>query len=385
MAPEKGVVRMGVIGVGGMGQGHCRTMQAVDEMKLTAVCDIDPATAEKVGADYGVRWFANHRDLIRSGLCDAVLVATPHPPRPPIAVDAMKAGLHVLAEKPLSERVSTADKMIAAARESKVAFAVDFQRRTEPAFKKAIELVRSGILGRIYRRTLISPEYRSQAYYDSGGWRATWTGEGGGVMMNQSPHILDLFILLGGMPSRVMGKTETRLHRIEVEDLAEATLTYPDGGTGYFYCSTCEAGPGQMIEIFGDKGKLCWRNGKLSLFRFDPPIAEFTRTSEKMWGGPKCEEVPVDIPDGPRGHINILRNFARNILCGEPLVSPGEEGIRSLELANAVWLSAFRGRPVDLPLNRRAYDRFLGRMRRESKFEKDPARIHRETDPHHLV
>lgn len=385
MTAEKNVVRMGVVGVGGMGQGHCKTMKGVEEMKLTAVCDIDPVTAEKVGAEHGVPWFQRHRDLIRSGLCDAVLIATPHPPRPPIAIDAMKAGLHVLSEKPLSERVSTADKMIAAARETGVVFAVDFQRRTEPAFKKAIELVRSGVLGQVYRRTLISPEYRSQAYYDSGGWRATWAGEGGGVMMNQSPHVLDLFILLGGMPCRVTGNTETRLHHIEVEDLAEASLVYPDGGTGHFYCSTCEAGPGQMIEIFGDEGKLCWRNGQLKLYRFDPPIAEFTRTSEKMWGGPKCEEVEVEVPDGPRGHINILRNFARSILFGEPLVSPGAEGIRSLELANAVWLSAYRGRPVDLPLSRPAYDRFLARMRRESTFEKTVRGSHRETDPQHVV
>jgi len=259
----KGKVRFGVIGVGGMGQGHCNSLKRVEEAVLTAVCDIDPNTAKQVGETHGVPYFLRHRDLIRSGLCDAVIIATPHPPRPPIAVDCARAGIHILCEKPLSERVSTADKIIAAAKETGVAFAVDFQRRTEPAFRKALEIVRSGALGRIYRRTLISPEYRSQAYYDSGGWRATWKGEGGGVMMNQSPHILDLFILLGGKPSRVWGRTETRLHNIEVEDHAEAVLEYPDGGTGYFYCSTCEAGPGQMIEIFGDKGKLCYRNGKL--------------------------------------------------------------------------------------------------------------------------
>ncbi len=383
MAAKEAIVRIGVIGVGGMGQGHCKTMQRVDEVELTAVCDIDPAVAAAVGKEHGVKSYVRHRALLKSGLCDAVIVATPHPPRPAIVVDAFKAGLHVLSEKPLSERVSTADKMIAAAKEAGTTFAVMFQRRTEPVFEKAFEIVRSGQLGRIHRRTMISPEYRSQAYYDSGGWRATWSGEGGGVMMNQSPHILDLFIQLGGMPSRVVGKTEIRLHHIEVEDFAEAMLEYPDGGTGYFTCSTCEAGPGQMIEIFGDKGKLLYRNGKLQFFKFDAAIGEFTKTSTKKWGGPKAEEVPLEFAEHDRGHINIIRNFARNILHGEPLVSPGEDGLLGLELANAVALSQYKGKPIELPLNRRAYDNFLGKMRRESTFQKTAVED-RETDPNHL-
>lgn len=385
MATSRDKVRVGVIGVGGMGQGHCNTMKTIEEVTVTAVCDIDPAVAEKVGRAHGVPHFVKHRDLIRSGLCDAVIVATPHPPRPPIAIDAMRAGLHMLAEKPLSERVSTADRMIAAARETGVVFQVDFQRRTEPALAKAIELVREGAVGKVFRRTLISPEYRSQAYYDSGGWRATWAGEGGGVMLNQSPHVLDLFILLGGMPSRVRGRVEIRLHDIEVEDLAEAMLEYPDGGTGYFYCSTNEAGPGQMIEIFGDRGKLCWRQGELKLYRFEPSVSEFTATSTAQWGGPKCIEVPVEIGDGPKGHGNIIRNFARAILFGEPLIAPGADGIHSLELANAVWLSSHCGKPVELPLNRKAYDRFLAKMRRDSTFVKKVAADRRVTDPNHAV
>ncbi len=347
---EQSRIRIGVIGTGGMGQGHCGAMKDIEEVELVAICDIDPAVAAKVSEEHGVRGFTNHRELIEAGLCDAVTIATPHPPRPAIAIDCMRAGLHLLSEKPLSERVSTADQMIATAKETGVTFAVMFQRRTEAAFAKAIEICRSGQLGKIYRTTMISPEYRSQSYYDSGGWRATWSGEGGGVMMNQSPHILDLFVLLGGRPKTVFGRVETRLHHIEVEDVAEAMLTYPDGGTGYFYCSTTEAGPGQMIEVFGD----------LKLWRFKPGIAEFTKTSEKMWGGPEMEEVPVELDeDKPRGHGVIIRNFARNILHGEPLISPGEDGIWSLEIANAAWLSAEKGAPVTLPIDRAEYDAML--------------------------
>ncbi len=373
-------IRMAVIGVGGMGQGHCKAMQTIDEMTLTAVCDIEAETAEAVGSEHGVPYYTDYNDLIAANCCDAVLIATPHPVRPSIAIDCMEAGLHLLSEKPLSERASTADQMIAAAQKTGVAFAVDFQRRTEPAFAKAIELVREGRLGKLYRRTMISPEFRTQVYYDSGGWRATWEGEGGGVIMNQSPHILDLFILLGGMPNKVYGRTEKRFHNIEVEDFAEALLNYPDGGSGYFTCSTCEAGPGQMIEIFGELGKLVWRNGELKLYKFSAPVQEFALTADQMWGGPGCEEVPIEVPEKEAGHRCLLQNFARHLLHGEALYAPGAEGLRSLELANAVWLSADQDKAVDLPLDRAAYDTFLARKRQDSTFVKT-VRTRKETDP----
>ena len=377
------VLRFGVIGVGGMGQGHCKGFAKVAETKLTAVCDIDAATAAKVGQENGVPHFTTAAALIRSRRCDAVLVATPHPVRPPIVIAAMKAGLHVISEKPLCERVSAADRMLETAKKTGVAFGVMFQRRTEPAVAKAIEICRSGTIGRIYRATMISPEYRSQAYYDSGSWRATWIGEGGGVMMNQSPHILDLFIQMAGAPCEVTGHVETRLHKIEVEDLAEAMLTYPDGGTGYLYCSTCEAGPGQMIEIFGDKGKLLYRNGEMKLWTFEQTIQEFTTENTAMWGSPKSIEQTVTIEPGESGHHVIVRNFARHVLFGEKLISPAADGLASLELANAIWLSSFRKKPVKLPINRKAYDNFLAGMRRRYEGKKDVV-AHRETDPQHL-
>lgn len=374
-------IRFGVIGVGGMGQGHCRSMQQIAEVRLTAVADADPAVAERVAREYGVPAFPSDPGaLLRSGLCDAVLIATPHPVRPPIALAAMRAGLHVLAEKPLAETVSAADRMVRAARRAGVAFGIMFQRRTEPVFVAAAEIVRSGRLGRIQRTTLISPEYRSQAYYDSAGWRATWRGEGGGVLMNQAPHILDIFLLLGGRPVQVCGRTATRLHRIEVEDHAEALLTYAGGGTGYLYCSTNEPLPGQMIELFGDKGKLTYRDGKLTLVTFEPPVEEFTCTNTEMWAAPKAVEQPIQIPQAESGHAVIIRNFARHILFQEPLIAPAEEGLWSLELANAIWLSAHLKKPVKLPISRRAYDRFLAAQRRKFAGRKRVAE-QRVTDP----
>ena len=348
------------------------------------MCDNDAATAERVGTENGVPFFTDYRKMFRKGLCDAVIVSTPHRSHPEIARAAMKAGLHVLCEKPLSERASTADAIIHTANDTGVAFAVMFQMRTDPVCAKAIELARSGILGRVYRTAMISPEYRSQFYYNSAGWRANWVGEGGGVMYNQAPHIIDLFILLGGMPSSVYGRTETRLHDIEVEDLAEALLTYPDGGTGYFYCSTNESGPGRMIEVFGDKGKLIYRDGALKLYTFEKPISEFTATCTGMWGAPAITEQAIEIPKEEWGHFAVIRNFARHILHGEALLTPGAEGLRSLELANAIWLSATRKRPVALPLNRKAYDAFLRAKRKTSKGIRDLKAV-RQTDTPHTI
>jgi len=378
-------VRLGVIGVGGMGTAHCTHMPKVPDGRLVAVCDTAPAAAAKAAAAFQVPAFASHRELIRARLCDAVIIATPHPARPDIAVDCMRAGLHVLSEKPLSERIQSAERMVKTAAARGVALAVMFQRRTEPPFAKALELVRGGALGTLWRATLISPEYRTQAYYDSGTWRATWNGEGGGVMMNQAPHVLDLFIQLGGMPSEVVGRCETRLHHIEVEDVAEAMVRYPNGGTGYFYTSTNELGPGQMIELFGTRGKLCYRDKVLKFYRFSAPVPEFTFQSVKTWDGPACTEETLEIPALDTGSYTIVENFCRHLLVGERLLSPGEEGLQSLELANAVWLSSHLGKPVKLPLNRRAYDRFLAQKRASSTLVKTGAADRRETDPRQLT
>lgn len=382
-AKQAGTVRFGVIGTGGMGTGHSNSLQKVRYARLTAVSDIDMEAAERVGRQFTVPFFNDHKKLIKAGLCDAVIIATPHPQHAEVAIACMNAGLHVLSEKPLSERVSAAEKMVKAARKNKVVFAVMFQRRFEPAIAKAMQMIKSGKVGQIYRTVMISPEYRSQSYYDSGTWRATWGGEGGGVMMNQSPHILDVFVQLCGMPSEVLGRIETRMHHIEVEDQAEAMLKYPGGGTGYLYCSTNEAGPGQMIEIFGDKGKLVLRDGQLSFYRFEPGIRKHIKTFKQMWGAPQVIQEPVKIADRRTGHADVIRNMVRHILFGEELVACGESGVASLELANAIMLSSSEGKWVKIPISRRKYDEHLAKLRRTSTFVKKGRKTLRITDPGH--
>lgn len=391
-------VRIGVIGAGGMGQGHCRTIQKIPEARLTAVCDVHAPSAEKAGQTFSVAAFTDHRDLIKAGGCDAVLIATPHPLHAATAIDCLNAGLPVLTEKPMSERSSMADQMVRTAKRNRVALAVMFQLRFAPPIVKAREIIRSGQLGAIHRTFMIDPQYRTQLYYDSGTWRATWQGEGGGVLMNQSPHLIDLFIYLGGMPSEVYGRTETRLHHIEVEDQAVALLKYPGGGTGYLFCSTMEPGPGQVIELCGDRGRLTLRNNVLAFSRFEPGIRDHIAHATEMWGSPQTIEMPVGLPqpqimyndyEAPvelvpahgGHHADVIGNFVRHILSGEPLVTPGTDCLGSLELANAITLSSHENRWIKLPLNRKRYDALLNKLRRESRFVKKVRQTLRITDP----
>ena len=375
-----GKVKIGVVGVGGMGEGHCTTMQGIEELELVAVADVNPERAREVGEQFGVPHFAGHGELIEAGLAEAVLVATPHYFHPTVAIDAFEAGLHVLSEKPIGVRVGMAEKMVEAAEKSGKVFCVMFQMRTVAGVKKARELVEAGELGEIKRTLLISPEFRSQAYYNSGTWRATWGGEGGGVLLNQAPHIMDVFVMLGGMPSKVYGRCARLMHEIEVEDHAEAMLEYANGAAGYFYVSTCEVGQ-RTLEIVGDKGRLRLDGGRLSFWRFEPAVSEFNRTNTEMWGAPKAERVELEIEECENGHQVILRDFARAILQGEPLVAPGEVGVGSLELANAIILSSYKEEPVEVPIDRAEYDELIERLRATSKFQGDWGKTSWETDP----
>ena len=298
-------VRFGIVGTGGMGSGHCNMMAQIPEAKLAALCDVNPNTLQPLAAKYDVPAFATHQELLDSGLVDAVIIATPHYFHPPIAADAFAKGIHVLSEKPVGVTVGAVDKMIAAAKASGLKFGAMFQMRAEPQNQAAKQIVASGVLGNIYRTSLVMGWYRSQAYYNSGGWRATWVGEGGGVLINQAPHYLDLFTWLGGLPQTITGNVRTRLHDIEVEDEAFATLEYSNGAHGYLYASTTEVPGHNMLEVCGDQGKIVLHGSTLKHYAVDGSIREFTTNATEMWGSPKTEEVPVTLP--PRAHAGRPR------------------------------------------------------------------------------
>jgi len=376
-------VRFGVIGLGSMGQNHAKHVEDIDETTLTAVCDVDQATVKQVAKRHNVTGYIDYREVITSGTVDAVLIATPHYFHPPIAVYAMNRGVHVLSEKPIAVSVKQADKMIAAARNSGCVFSVMFQCRTLPVAQAARRIIDQGRLGELRRTMLISLWFRTQAYYDSATWRATWRGEGGGVLLNQSSHHIDLFMWLGGMPRAVRGQTATHLHDIEVEEEASATLEYAKGATGYLYSSVNACPERCRIEICGDKGRLLIEDNRLEFYEYEQGIKEFIDTAPGMWDTLGSRRRPVRLPSVTFGHAAIIRNTARAILEGESLIVPGEGAIGSLELANAITLSAMTGRKVGVPVNRDRYETLLRELRRKGR-RKKVVPEQRVTDPAHL-
>lgn len=383
MATDK--VRFGVIGTGGMGSGHCTSIPNIPDCTLTAVCDTDLKTRTAIAEKCNVPAFDNHTALLDSGLVDAVIIATPHYFHPPIAIEAFQKGIHVLSEKPLGVTVGSADAMLKAAKESGKKFGIMYQMRGERQNQAARAIIESGRIGKIYRTSLIMGWFRTQAYYNSGGWRATWDGEGGGVLINQSPHALDLFSWLGGLPSRITAQTRTSLHDIEVEDEAVALLEYPNGAHGYIYASTVETPQIQRIEICGDKGKILLDGSDITLFELDNSIRQFSEETEKVWAAPKPVEVPVELSptSEAHGHAIITQNFARAILYNEPLIAPGEEGLNALELINGMILSSKTEKPVTVPVARAEYEALIQDLRASSRHKKTVKEV-RETDPNHV-
>ena len=358
-------VRFGIVGMGGMGREHARRMQSIDECVLTAVCDEVAEVAKQAGSEFGVPHFTDYGELIDSDEAKAVVVATPHYLHPEISIRAMGKGKAVVSEKPIAVTVSAADAMVQAAERTGTPFAVMYQSRSEPVWRAARELVASGRLGELYRTMMVFATFRSQAYYDSAGWRGTWTGEGGGVLINQAPHPLDCFTWLGGLPRTVRAYTATRNHAIEVEDVAAAMLEYPNGGVGYVYCSTTEYPTSSIMEFAGERGKLQIVGGKLRFWELVEGVKEFSDASVEVWAHPPVEEVQVELPQCESGHRAILRNMARHILHGEELIAPGVEGLNSVEMINAIILSGKMGEAVEVPVDRARYDALLQELRGE--------------------
>ena len=370
-------VRFGVVGLGGMGSFHLNYLDKVEGARVGAVCDVDNERVERTAKKFEslpgghkVGRFNRYEDLIASGDCDAVLIATPHFQHPEIAIAAFDKGLHVLCEKPVAVSIGEARRLNeSAARHPQLKFSLMYQMRTVPIYRKLRELILDGELGEVSRITwLITDWFRTWTYYASGGWRATWAGEGGGVLLNQCPHNLDLVWWLTGLfPSRItavgfIGKT----HPIEVEDEVSAILEYPTGAIGHFVTTTGEAPGTNRLEIVGDRGKLVAEAGKLTFTRTRRGVRETRETSKEMFANPETWTIDVPLgPTPPEPHRLITENFVRAVLKDEPLLSPGVEGARGLEIGNAMLMAALTRRPVDLPLDAGAYDQFLKDMQRQ--------------------
>lgn len=365
-------VRIGVIGIGNMGGHHARYLQAgeVKRAELTALCDIDE---NKLKPFEGVAKFADSAELIRSGLVDAVIVATPHYFHTTIGIDAMQQGLHLLTEKPISVHKADCERLIAAhTANPKLVFGAMFQQRTDPVYKRLKRLLESGELGEIARvNWIITDWFRTEAYYASGGWRATWSGEGGGVLLNQCPHNLDLMQWLFGMPSKIRSFVGFGVkHNIEVEDQVTTYLEYANGATGVFITTTGEAPGTNRLEIAAERGRVVVEKGKISFTRNETPMTEFSRDTKQGFGAPPVWFVDVPTGGGPAGHSVVTQNFVNAVLDGTPLIAPAEEGIKSVELANSMIYSGLKDVTVELPLDSAAYETVLKDLIANSRYVK---------------
>ncbi|MDX6766900.1 MAG: Gfo/Idh/MocA family oxidoreductase [Candidatus Methylacidiphilales bacterium] len=368
-------IRLGIIGLGSMGRSHAQMIidGKVPRLALHAVCDNE---SDLTG--FGpVKTYQRSEDLIRSGEVDAVLIATPHYQHTTIGMDALRQGLHVLVEKPISVHKADALKLIAAHRDKKQVFAAMFNQRTDPRYTKLRQLIQSGELGEVRRvNWIITNWFRTQAYYNSGGWRATWAGEGGGVLLNQCPHNLDLLQWLFGMPKSLQAFCAIgRYHEIEVEDDVTAYLEYPNGATGVFVTSTGEAPGTNRLEVTTDRGRVVLEDGRIRWDRTEVPVQRFCNTTSERWSTPPLWKVEIPVEGNGEQHLGILKNFTAAILDKVPLIAPAAEGIHSVELANAMLLSSHLGKRIELPISPVTYAGFLKKRIASSRFKKKVVKI----------
>lgn len=366
-------VRLGIIGVGNMGSGHAANILAgkCPEIELTAVADRREARRQwaKDTLPEGTAIFEEGSDLIQSGLCDAVHICTPHYQHPTLAMEAFAAGLHVMCEKPAGVYTKAVREMNEAAEKSGKVFAMMFNQRTNCVYRKMHEMVHSGQLGELKRvNWIITDWYRTQIYYDSGDWRATWEGEGGGVLLNQCPHQLDLLQWICGLPKTVQTFCqEGKWHDIEVEDDVTAYLQFANGATGVFVTTTGDAPGTNRFEVTGTLGKLVCENDKLTFWKLAQDEREFCRTATEGFAQPQCQQVEVETDGENLQHVGVLNAFAGKILHGTPLVAEGTEGLGGLTLSNAMHLSSWLGRAVDIPFDEELFLSELNKRRATSR------------------
>ena len=386
--PTEKKLNLAVIGIGNMGTSHVNDILGSEQARLAAVCDIDKEKADYLAAMYKVPAVYDYHRLLRTEDLDGVVIATPHYDHTPISIAFLERGFHVLTEKPIAVHINDAQKMIDAYEKAKnsypnLVFAIMFQQRTYGFWRKIKAMIDNGDLGKLVRTSwVITDWFRTQTYYDNGGWRATWRGEGGGVLLNQCPHNLDLYQWFVGMPKRVAGFASIgKYHNIEVEDEVTGYFEYENGMVGHFLTSTAESPGTNRLEIVGELGKLVFESGKLTFNRNQTSMIEFIKTCPRMWDKVECleEDIPYE-HHGEGGHRLVIENFANAISHGEPLIAPAVEGIRSLTLGNAIMLSSFLDCPVDVPIDGNAYEAALQERIRTSRFQKVVRELPIETD-----
>ena len=370
-------VRLGIIGIGGMGSAHAENVVKglVPNMELTAVADVRQSRLDwaKENLPENVVRFSDGRKLIESGCCDAVLVATPHYFHPEYVIYALEHGLHAISEKPAGVYVRQVREMNEVAAKQDKVFAIMFNQRTNCTYRKLKEMMESGELGAMKRvNWIITDWYRTQSYYDAAGWKATWDGEGGGVLLNQCPHQLDLLQWLCGLPVKVRAFChEAKWHDIEVEDDVTAYLEFENGATGVFVTTTGDAPGTNRLELTFERGKIVCEDGKLIFDKLKVNEREFCKTEKNGFAKPEMERIVVETDGMNEQHVGVLKAFANKIQGKGELIAEGSEGIRALSLSNAMYLSSWLGETMTLPVDEEVFLRELNKRRKLSKKKED--------------
>ena len=384
-------VKLGIIGYGAEGGMYAGFFKNNDErlnddIELVAICDNDPAKKEKVAADFPeLPFFDNYMDMLESGVVNAIVTTVPHYDHCVIGIDALKRGIHLLGEKPAGVYTKEVERLIAAADENpESTFAIFFNQRTNPLYQKVKQLMDDKAIGDLQRATwIITTWWRPQGYYNQSAWRATWGGEGGGVLVNQAPHQLDLLQWICGKPEKVFAKLQYGVGReIVVENEVNALLDFGNGATGSFITCTNDLVGTDRFEIFGTKGKIVVEDSKkLIVKQLTAPEAEL---SEKMdmsdvmkifMGQVDMAQYVTETEEEfttvfGQQHIDVLNNFADHVVNGAPLLANGREGINGVTLANAMHLSSWLDKEVDYNVDGDQYLAELNkRIAEEGKFE----------------
>lgn len=334
-----------------------------DDVNLVAVCDTKQAKAQHLLEEFRCGFYSDYRRMLAEVNPDVAVIMTPHPQHARQAIDCLEAGCHVLVEKPMAIEVAEADEMIASASRNSKILAVSFQQRFRSEVDAARKLLRSGRLGQIQHVDVAVSWPRTAVYYKTGHWRATWRGEGGGVLLNQAIHELDLLCYLLGMPDYVFAWTRTTLHQIETEDTVQAMLHWPKGAMGSLHISTAQGQRPYRLEIVGTRGTLNVQQGGLTFNRYDEDVASFLATSTDPFSAVPSQSTSVPLGKGTGDHLAVYRNFHNAVRHGTQVRSSGKQGRMSLELANAMIYSSHTGKEVALPLDRKQYGELLKKLK----------------------
>lgn len=359
-------LRFVVIGIGATIYGQHRLGFDLDCVEVVGVHDINTARGQERAKEIGTTFYDDYHTMLTETKPDVAVVITPHPFHMQQSIDCLQAGCHVLVEKPIAVQIADADRMIKAAEDAGKVLAVNFQQRFRPEIVAAQNLIKTGQLGDLQYVNIQRSWTRTALYYDMVDWRGTWKGEGGGVLMNQSPHELDLICLLMGMPRRVFAWARTQLHNIQTEDTIQAMLEWDNGALGSVHISTAEAGLEQKFEIVGTKGHLQIEEGNLTFNEFDVELKQFISESKEAFAAPNLNRKPINLISQHGDHVAVYDNLCDAILHGAPLLVDAPTASRGLELANAMNYSSHQSTPVEFPLNREAYSALLEKLRAEA-------------------